>query len=121
MGGTSMRKALSTLLIISTLFCMIATMTGCGDKADYPAPLDVCAAYKGGEDVVGKTVQVTANNDNMYGVIFNGAAPDFSYMVVIYAEGDGADEIKAGDKVLLKIASVEESLAQYTVHCTMAE
>ena len=71
-----MRKALSTLLIISTLFCMIATMTGCGDKADYPAPLDVCAAYKGGEDVVGKTVgkedaaEGTANDEEYLAHVF---------------------------------------------------
>ena len=111
-----MKKALSTLLIISTLFCMIVTLTGCGEDADFPAPLNVCAAFKNGEDVIGKTVEVTANRDNARGIIFNGASPEFSYMVYIYVSGDGAENIKSGDTVIVRITSVEESLAEYDVH-----
>ena len=113
-----MRKLLSAILIISVLFCMTAVFAGCGDKADYEAPLSASAAYKNGEDIVGKTLKCTADRDNVYGTVFQGASPDFSYMVYIHAEGDGADQIKSGDTVIIKITSVEESLAQYDIYGT---
>ena len=116
-----MKKVLSTILVIATLFCMITALTGCGSSADYDAPLAVSAAYKNGEDVVGKTLKLTADRDNEYGIIFQGAAPDFSYMVEIYAEGDGADKIKSGDTVTIRITRVEESLAEYDVYGTFVK
>lgn len=116
-----MKKALSTLLILSALFCMVFAVSGCGSSADYPAPLDAYKAYNNGEDVVGKTVDFTVNEDPPYGRIFSGATPDFSSMVTIYITDDSADKIEYGDSVTVKISSVETSLAEVSFSGTVVD
>ncbi|SCW65747.1 hypothetical protein SAMN02910456_02421 [Ruminococcaceae bacterium YRB3002] len=116
-----MKKALSTLIILSVLFCTIFLISGCGKSPDYAAPLEAYRAFNNGEDVVGKTVEFTVNEDSPYGKIFSGATPDFSSLVTIYITDDSADKVEYGDSIMVKISSVETSLAEVSFNGTLVD
>ena len=116
-----MKKTLSTLIILTALFCMLFAVSGCGNSPDYTAPLEAYRAFKNGEDVVGKTVEFTVNEDAPYGRIFSGATPDFSSLVTIYITDDSADKVEYGDSIMVKISSVETSLAEVSFNGTLVD
>ncbi|MBR2523882.1 MAG: hypothetical protein IKE53_05525 [Clostridiales bacterium] len=116
-----MKKTLSIVLILSVLFCMVLSVSGCGSSADYPAPLDAYRAYCDGEDVVGKTVDFTVNDSNAIGRIFFGATPDFSSSVELYVTDNSAEKLEEGDSATLKISSVETSLAEVDFYGTIVD
>ena len=113
-----MRKAISTLLILSTLFCMVFASSGCGKiTPDYEAPLEMYSAFSKGENIVGKKVEFTANWDYMEsGKIFDCVTPDFSCLITIFAKNKDAEKIKSGDTVIVRITKVETELAGLDVY-----
>ena len=112
-----MKKTLSLILVIASLFCMVAVSSGCGVKADYEAPLEMVHAYRNGTDVTGKTVSFYATDDYhedyKKGYLFDSVTPDFSASVTIIATNEAAKKVKKGDTVVVKIDRVEERLATY--------
>jgi len=116
-----MRKAISIVLIIASLFTITVTSTGCGNDADYAAPLKLYDAWNAGENVTGKTVEVIANRDYFDELIFNTPSPDLKWSISIYVSGDGADKIKDGDTVIVKITECEELLTNLVFHGTIVD
>ena len=106
-----MKRTLSILLIVAVFTSMVFAFTGCGVDPDFAAPLPLYGAYKDGENVVGKTVAFTANNDYSYGRVFYTVTADFSCSIEIEVEGDGAENVKEGDSIVVKVNRVEEELA----------
>ncbi|SCW26770.1 hypothetical protein SAMN02910456_00144 [Ruminococcaceae bacterium YRB3002] len=116
-----MRKIISVILIITVIFSMALTGTGCGSKADYGAPLEMYSAWKEGEDVTGKTVNVIANRDYFMGDIFSSVTPDVQWMLHINVEGDGAQDIRDGDEVTVKITKIDELISNVVFTGTLVE
>ena len=115
MEGLVMRKLLSVLLTIVIIFSFAVMSTGCGGtKADYENPIKAIEAFDSGENIVGKTVAVTASMDytSMGGVsmIYSYASTRPMEIMVCPTGGSGSD-VKNGDTVVFRISSVDTSRA----------
>ena len=65
-----MKKTMSVLLAAAMIFAFLITVTGCMDKADYASPHDAIVAQQSGENIIGKTMKVTADKDVTLGFIY---------------------------------------------------
>lgn len=65
-----MKKTMSVLLVAVMLFALLIPVTGCGTKADYASPHDAIVAQQSGENIIGKTMRVTADKDVTLGFIY---------------------------------------------------
>lgn len=102
-----MRKIIALLLVTVSLMCSLCFTTGCGTKADYSAPLKMLDAVKNGEDITNKTVEVVADKDYFMGQIFYSVTPDLTSLIVINVSGEGAEDVKENDTVIVRIKKVD--------------
>lgn len=65
-----MKKTMSVLIAAIILFAFLIPATGCTGKVDYASPHDAIVAQKSGENIIGKTMKVTADKDVTLGFIY---------------------------------------------------
>lgn len=118
-----MRKIVSMILITVMMFTMAIGLAGCGEKADYDTPQNMYDAHAGGQDVIGKTVDVIVNHDpENYGMIFDGPAHNLGPTIYMKVTGKGADKIKHGDDIIVKVKEIEyESRFSVSFICETTE
>ncbi len=109
-----MRKTLTIVLTIIFAVSLAFAFTGCGKaKADYENPVKAIDALAAGENIVGKTVEVTASMDyfSMAGVamIYNYTDLEPRQIMVCPTDNSGSD-IKQGQTVMFRISNVDTHL-----------
>ena len=101
---------------------MAFAFTGCGEKADYESPQVMYDAHLAGENVIGKTVDVMATYDYTEGQIFDGPAHNLGPTIYIQLTGDGAEKVKKGNDIIVKIKEIEyESRFSVSFICEKAD
>ncbi|MBR2523714.1 MAG: hypothetical protein IKE53_04670 [Clostridiales bacterium] len=101
-----MRKTLCILLSVLMLFLMSTGLYGCGKDTDYPSVQAMYQAHKNGEDIIGKTVELMASHDYYMGQIFYGPMPEYGPNVSIDVTGDGVENIKEEDQLVIKVTKI---------------
>lgn len=134
---TIIKKTIAMILMLAmSLMCV-----GCGkddeeeDAADYSSPREAIEAYQSGEDIIGKTVEVTATMDSAAGLIYVYADTkvDANIYVTLISEeaasgeiltmgaenvdyeGSGILDVKMDDTVTVKIDSIDDHL-KYSIY-----
>lgn len=106
-----MRKTLTLILTVIFAVSLAFAFTGCGKaKTDYENPVKAIDAFSAGENIVGKTVEVTASMDyfSMAGVamIYNYTNLEPRQIMVCPTDNSGSD-IKQGQTVTFRISNVD--------------
>ena len=112
-----MKRLLSLILAAMMLFAVVSAFTGCGGSTDYSSPQKMYEAYKDGEDIVGKTVDMYASHDYYMGQVFSGPTPDLGPTMYIDLTGDGAENVKKSDHIQVKITSIDRE-SQFQIALT---
>ena len=119
-----MRKTLSILLTIVMVVCVGFAFAGCGRKTDYASVADAMEAYKNGENLVGKTISVTANMDyapvpggvtGYGGVIFCSPLTGANANVYICPNGTTGRGTQKGETVVMRVTDVDDHLT-YSIY-----
>ena len=113
-----MKRTISTLLAVIMLFALLIPATGCTGKADYASPHDAIVAQQSGENIIGKTMRVTADKDVTLGFIYTQTdiAVGANVGVGIYTDDNilhldkNYTGIHKGQTVLVKIVDYDDHL-----------
>lgn len=106
-----MRKTLTLILTVILAVSFIFAFTGCGKpKPDFESPIQAVDAFVGGENVVGKTMSVTATMDyfSMSGVTLIYSYSDLEpRQIMVSPENNTGTDIKQGQTVTVRITAVD--------------
>ena len=113
-----MKKTMSVLLVTIMLFAFLISATGCMKKADYASPHEAIVAQRSGENIIGKTMRVTADKDVTLGFIYTQTdlAAGANVGVGIYTDDNilHLDQdykgIRKGQTVLVEIVDYDDHL-----------
>jgi len=113
-----MKKTMSVLLVTVMLFAFLIPSAGCAKKADYDSPHDAIVAQRSGENIIGKTMKVTADKDVTLGFIYTqtDVAAGANVGVGIYTDDNilHLDQdykgIHKGQTVIVKIVDYDDHL-----------
>ncbi len=122
-----MRKVLSVLLTVVLVASFAFAFTGCGKpKANYESPIAAIEAYQNGENIVGKTVAVTATMD--YAALLNGTGMIYSHVssapsqIMVCPNETNASGVHKGDEVIVRVSNVDNHIpGTYTIEGTVVE
>lgn len=107
-----MRKVLSLILTVVMVFALALSVTGCSTpKTDYKGPVAAVDAMDNGDNIVGKTILVTANMD--YTALLNNSGMIYTYtdmaprQIMVCPNGGTGTNVHNGDEVVFRITNVD--------------
>ena len=114
-----MNKRIKYILGIMMCLLMLCSCTPASNGiADYDSVSKAVTAYRKGTDIVGKTIEVRANTDNMAGIIYIMPSGQRSVYIGIIANDENKDEvlgIKRNDLVIVTVDSVDERMTSISI------
>ncbi len=110
-----MRKVLSVMLTVVLAVAMAFAFTGCGSKADYESPAAAIQASRNGDDIIGKTVAVTATMNftplpDGTGMISTDVNVAGGFQVQVCPNTASGSGVAQGDEVVFRIDSVYQNV-----------
>ena len=111
-----MRKVLSVMLTVVLVVAMAFAFTGCGGiKADYESPMAAVQASRNGENIIGKTVTVTATMNftalpDGTGMIYTDVNVAGGFQVTVCPDTASGSSVAQGDEVVFMIQNVRQNV-----------
>ena len=99
------------MLTVAMVFAVCLAFAGCGAKTDYASPQKAVEAFQNGENIVGKTVEVTATMN--YAPTLNGEGMIFSYVdptpiqIWVCPVNNSGTDVVSGQIVTFRISNVD--------------